>query len=61
MRKKCTDLIFAIEIREAMVFSVRPERRFGGIGRRARLKIEYYCVWVRVPQPLFYFMHAIFF
>ena len=36
-----------------MVFSLPPERRFGGIGRRARLKIEYLRVWVRVPQPLF--------
>ncbi len=40
-RKKCSDLIFAIEISERLVFPVRPERRFGGIGRRARLKIEY--------------------
>lgn len=27
-------------------------RRLGGIGRRARLKIEFFGVWVRVPQPV---------
>ena len=25
--------------------------RRGGIGRRARLRIQYLCVWVRVPPP----------
>jgi hypothetical protein len=34
-------MCFAIEIRGLMGFLLRPERRFGGIGRRARLKIEY--------------------
>jgi hypothetical protein len=52
--KKCIDLIFAIDLSGRIVFSVPPERRFGGIGRRARLKIEYLRVWVRVPQPLFF-------
>ena len=52
--KNAQNLIFAIEIFQRLVFSVRPERRFGGIGRRARLKIEYLRVWVRVPQPLLF-------
>ena len=45
-------MIFSVDNVAGIVSSRHPERRFGGIGRRARLKIEYLRVWVRVPQPL---------
>ena len=52
--KKSDVFDFPIAIFCAFVFPRAPERRFGGIGRRARLKIEYLRVWVRVPQPLLF-------
>ena len=45
---------FLVDQIRQIVFHRAPERRFGGIGRRARLKIEYLRVWVRVPQPLLF-------